>query len=53
MTILTTVKVPKGFRVTIPKEARKRLGLEEGEELIFFTVEDVHNQVCFRKVPNK
>jgi AbrB family looped-hinge helix DNA binding protein len=49
MTILATVKVSKGFRVTIPKEARKLLKLEEGDEIVFFTVEQILGRVCFRK----
>ena len=49
MTILATAKISKGFRVTIPKEARKFLELEEGEEIVFFKVEGMLGRVCFRK----
>jgi AbrB family looped-hinge helix DNA binding protein len=38
MTILATAKVSKGFQVTIPKEAQELLKLEEGDEIVFFTV---------------
>ena len=49
MSILATVKVSKGFRVTIPKEAREFLEIEEGDEIVFFTVEGMQGRVCFRK----
>jgi AbrB family looped-hinge helix DNA binding protein len=53
MTVLTTCKVSKGFRVTIPKEARELLELTEGDEVVFFSVEEMQNRVCFRKASNK
>ena len=53
MTILATVKVSKGFRVRIPKEARELLELEEGDEIVFFTVEEMLGRVCFRKASSK
>jgi len=53
MTILATAKVSKGFRVTIPKEARELLELEEGDEIIFFTVEEMLGRVCFRKAAER
>lgn len=49
MHILATAKVSKGFRVTIPKEAREFLDMEEGDEIVFFTVEEMQGRVCFRK----
>jgi AbrB family looped-hinge helix DNA binding protein len=49
MTILATAKISKDFRVTIPKEAREFLELEEGEEIVFFKVEGMLGRVCFRK----
>ena len=49
MPILATARVSKGFRVTIPKEAREFLEMEEGDEIVFFTVEGMQGRVCFRK----
>ncbi len=49
MTILAAAKVSAGFRVTIPKEAREFLDMEEGDEIVFFTVEGMRGRVCFRK----
>jgi len=49
MTILATVKMFKGFRVTIPKEVRKLLKLEESDEIVLFTAERMLGRVCFRK----
>jgi AbrB family looped-hinge helix DNA binding protein len=53
MTILKTAKISKGFRVTIPKEVREIIELEEGDEIVFFTVENVLTRVCFRKTSRK
>jgi len=53
MTILANVKVSKGFRVTIPKEARELLKLEEGDEIVFFTAERMLGRVCFRKAAER
>jgi AbrB family looped-hinge helix DNA binding protein len=36
--ILAKGRIGKGFRLTIPKEVREYLGLEGGEELIFYIV---------------
>ena len=47
--ILATAKVDKRFRVTIPKEVREVLKLTEYSELIFFTVADWKERVCFRR----
>lgn len=49
MTVLAAAKVSKGFRVTIPKEAREFLELEEGDEIVFFAVEGMQGRICFRK----
>jgi AbrB family looped-hinge helix DNA binding protein len=49
MTVLTSVKVSNDFRVTIPKKIRKLLKIEEGDEIVFFTVEGMAGRVCFRK----
>jgi len=35
--------------VTIPAEVREFLGIEEGEELVFYTIEGRKGRVCFRK----
>lgn len=49
MTVLATGSVRRNFRVTLPSEVRDYLDLEEGEELIFFTIGDQKGRVCFRK----
>lgn len=49
MVILAISKVRQNFRVTLPKEVRKLLELEEDNELVFFTVEGFMRRVCFRK----
>lgn len=49
MTILATGKVGRDFRVTLPREVRTFLQLEEGEELIFFTIGERKGRVCLRK----
>lgn len=49
MTVLATAKVGQNFRITVPKEVRKLLKLQEDGELVFFTVEGFKGRVCFRK----
>jgi AbrB family looped-hinge helix DNA binding protein len=49
MVILASVKVDKKFRITIPKEIRQLLSLTPESELIFFSVADWKERVCFRK----
>ncbi|NIP66713.1 AbrB/MazE/SpoVT family DNA-binding domain-containing protein [Candidatus Bathyarchaeota archaeon] len=49
MAVLATAKVGSGFRVTIPKEVRDLLELEEGEELLFFETEGWIKRICLRK----
>jgi len=49
MGVLATGKIGRDFRITLPSEVRKFLLLEEGEELVFFTVEGKKGRVCFRK----
>ncbi len=49
LAVLAIVKVGRGFRVTIPKEVRKLLELEEGDELLFFKTEGWIRRVCLRK----
>ncbi|MCW3992401.1 MAG: AbrB/MazE/SpoVT family DNA-binding domain-containing protein [Candidatus Bathyarchaeota archaeon] len=49
MAVLATGRVGRDFRTTIPTEVREFLGLKEGEELIFYTIEGQKGRVCFRK----
>jgi len=49
MAVLATGSVGRNFRVTLPREVRDYLDLEEGEELIFYTIGDQKGRVCFRK----
>lgn len=49
MAVLATAKVSTGFRVTIPKEVRDFMGVEEGDEVVFFKVEGKRGRVYFRK----
>jgi AbrB family looped-hinge helix DNA binding protein len=49
MVILASVKVDKKFRITIPKEVRQMLNLTANSELLFFTVAEWKERVCFRK----
>ena len=49
MAVLAIVKVGRDFRVTIPKEVRELLELEEGDELLFFKAEGWIKRVCLRK----
>ena len=39
----------KKFRITIPKEIREHLNLTPDSELIFFSVAEWKERVCFRK----
>jgi AbrB family looped-hinge helix DNA binding protein len=50
MPILSSTKISKGFRVTIPMEVRKSLDLKDGETLIFFSIKEMQGRVCFRKM---
>lgn len=49
MTVLATTKVGKNFRLTIPKQVRDVLELNDGEELVFYTVSGRKGRVYFRK----
>ena len=49
MTVIATGKIGKDFRVTLPMDVREFLDLKEGDELIFYSVEDKRGRVCFRK----
>jgi AbrB family looped-hinge helix DNA binding protein len=49
LTVLAIAKVGHGFRVTIPKEARELLELEEGDELLFYKTKGWIKRVCLRK----
>ncbi len=50
MTVLAEAMISRNFRVTIPKEVREHLKLAEGNKLIFFTVAELKERVCFRRV---
>ena len=49
MVILTTTKVGRSYRVTLPQEVRELLELREGDEIVFFTVRGQRGRICFRK----
>jgi len=49
MAILATGKVGRDFRITLPSEVRDFLDLEEGENLVFYTVGSRKGRVCLRK----
>jgi AbrB family looped-hinge helix DNA binding protein len=49
MPVTATAKIGRNFRVTIPKEIRELLELEEGDELLFFKTKGWKRRVCFRK----
>ncbi len=49
MTVITSTKVGRDFRVTLPKEVREMLQLKEGDEVIFYTMERIIKRVCMRK----
>lgn len=48
MAILASVKVGKNHRITIPKEVRDVLKINEGSEVIFFTTEGWKRRVGMR-----
>jgi AbrB family looped-hinge helix DNA binding protein len=49
MAILTTARVGRDFRITVPKEVRELLALSEGDELVFYRLGRTKGRVCFRK----
>jgi AbrB family looped-hinge helix DNA binding protein len=49
MTVLATVTIGKNSRITVPKEVRNLLELEEGDELLFFKTRGWKRRVCLRK----
>jgi AbrB family looped-hinge helix DNA binding protein len=49
MGALAVAKIGTDFRVTIPKEIRELLELDEGDELLFFQTEGWIERVCLRK----
>ena len=49
LAVLAVCKVRQGFRVTIPKEVRELLELEEGDELLFFKTRGWVKHICIRK----
>jgi AbrB family looped-hinge helix DNA binding protein len=49
LAVLAICKVGQSFRVTIPKEVRELLELEEGDELLFFKTRGWVKHICIRK----
>ena len=49
MVVIAEATISRNFRVTIPKEVREHLKITEGNKLIFFTVPDRKERVCFRR----
>jgi AbrB family looped-hinge helix DNA binding protein len=49
LAVLAISKVGQSFRVTIPKEVRELLELEEGDELLFFKTRGWVKHICIRK----
>ena len=49
MAILATANIGKDFRITIPREVREFLKLEEGNAIIFFSVAKQTGRACLRK----
>ncbi len=49
LAVLAIGKVGQSFRVTIPKEVRELLELEEGDELLFFKTKGWIKHICIRK----
>jgi AbrB family looped-hinge helix DNA binding protein len=49
MVVLTTTKVGRSYRITLPQEVRDALELMEGDEIVFFTVRGQRGRICFRK----
>ncbi|UCH37325.1 MAG: AbrB/MazE/SpoVT family DNA-binding domain-containing protein [Candidatus Bathyarchaeota archaeon] len=50
MVVLTSAKIRKGYRITLPKEVREHLNLTETSEVLFFTIPGEKGRICFRKV---
>lgn len=48
MAILASVKIGKNNRITIPKEVRDILKMNEGSEVIFFTIDGWKHRVGMR-----
>jgi AbrB family looped-hinge helix DNA binding protein len=49
LAVLAMCKVGQGFRVTVPKEVRELLKLEEDDELLFFKTKGWVKHICIRK----
>jgi len=49
MTVLAEAKVSKKYRITLPMQVRDFLNVDEGSNLIFFSVEDMKGRVCIRR----
>ena len=50
MVVLASTKVGMDFRVTIPKEVREFLELNEGDEIVFYSIGRQKGRVGFRKI---
>jgi len=49
MAVLATARVGREFRVTLPREVRGCLKLDEGDEIVFYTIQGERGRVCIRK----
>jgi hypothetical protein len=47
--IIATTKIYRDYRIRISKEVHNKLELNEGDEIVFFTLEGRIRRVCFRK----
>lgn len=50
MVVLASAKIGKSYRITLPKEVREHLNLNENSEVLFFTTSSEKGRICFRKV---
>ncbi len=50
MAVLAVAKVGRGFRVTISKDVRELLELEEGDGLLFFKTEGWMKRICLKEL---
>jgi len=53
VTVLASGRVGRDFRVTLPREVREALGLLEGDEIVFHTVEGMRGRVCMRRASGR
>ena len=50
MVVLASVKVGRNYRITLPKEVRDHLNLDENSEILFFTISGEKGRICCRKI---